>query len=240
MALAKDAWLSEYEEAAKLADEVAAKVLERNEMVRDNEDPARLVSATRRKLTILGSKADRLETLLKGGGDQKSRISEKEVKRRSDLLLALRFRAQQMSKQLNTAQPSNRKTLLGASGADAQKSGQVAETETTAGLDNRGVLILQRRTMQEQDDELADLEKNVKSTKHIAVAIKEELDLQSGLLDDMSADVDSTSSRMQVAQRKLISVTKRASKSCTCVSITALVCAMVLAIFIAVEVMKRL
>lgn len=238
MTLATDTWLAEYEDAAMLADEVAAKVLERNEMVRDNEDPARLVSATRRKLTILGSKADRLETLLQSGG-QKS-ISEKEVKRRSDLLLALRFRAQQMSRQLNAAQPSSRKTLLGTAAAEPARRGQAAETDTTAGLDNRGVLVLQRQTMREQDDELADLEKSVKSTKHIAVTINDELDLQAGLLEDMTADVDSTSSRMQVAQRKLISVTKRASKSCSCVTIVVLALAVVFVTVIVVEVVKRL
>ena len=46
-----------------------------------------------------------------------------------------------------------------------------------------------------QDEELEDLSKLVTSTKHIGLAVGEELDLHARLLDDLDDDVDRTGSR---------------------------------------------
>lgn len=61
---ASDSWLKEFEEAMRLADDILARINERNMMLASGNDPTRLVSATRRKITMLGTKLDRLESLL--------------------------------------------------------------------------------------------------------------------------------------------------------------------------------
>eukprot|EP00850_Spirogloea_muscicola_P000081 SM000001S04483 [mRNA] locus=s1:412256:413897:- [translate_table: standard] len=168
--------------------------------------------------------------------------SEKEVYRRQDMLLGIRYRAKQMAAVLNTQQPSNRinsaaltrlsllwvcdrKDLLE---RDGEKPIIVLETDQTAELENSGIIHLQKRIMKDQDEELVGLESTVASTKHIALAVNEELDLHSQLLDDLDRDVESTNARVAVAQRKLAVISKRSSRSCTfatmCLLLLAIIC----------------
>ena len=56
------------------------------------------------------------------------------------------------------------------------------ETPATVDLDNAGILQLQRNMMMRQDDELDELSRVVSSTKHIGLAVNEELDLHARLL----------------------------------------------------------
>eukprot|EP00850_Spirogloea_muscicola_P005143 SM000023S07599 [mRNA] locus=s23:292998:294868:- [translate_table: standard] len=219
-----DSWLAEFGEAMRLTDDVASKLQERGAAVRGGEDPSRLVAAARRKLAMLATRADRLEALLADGGDRVG-LSEKEVYRRQDMLLGIRYRAKQMAAVLNTQQPSNRKDLLE---RDGEKPNVVLETDQTAELENSGIIHLQKRIMKDQDEELVGLESTVASTKHIALAVNEELDLHSQLLDDLDRDVESTNARVAVAQRKLAVISKRSSRSCTfatmCLLLLAIVC----------------
>lgn len=59
------------------------------------------------------------------------------------------------------------------------------------------------------------LEETVISTKHIAFAVNEELDLQTQLLDNLDQDVNGTGSRLQRAQRRLAVLSKKAESSCS-------------------------
>eukprot|EP00245_Coleochaete_scutata_P005640 TRINITY_DN19329_c0_g1_i1.p1 TRINITY_DN19329_c0_g1~~TRINITY_DN19329_c0_g1_i1.p1 ORF type:complete len:235 (+),score=37.02 TRINITY_DN19329_c0_g1_i1:102-806(+) len=222
---ASDTWLREYEEAVKLADDIMARIQERNEMIRDREDPTRLVSSTRRKITMLSTKSDRLESLLKNPDSLK--ISAKELQRRQDMLMGVRYRIKQMSSTLNAAQTFNRANLLG---QDPLRIGPPGETSRTQGVDNRGVISLQTQIMREQDEELAGLESTVTSTKHIALAVNEELDLHNRLLTAIDEGVDATSSNLKMAQRRLTQFTRNVGKDCSFV--TFLMVAIVLAIIL--------
>ena len=53
----------------------------------------------------------------------------------------------------------------------------------------------------DQDAELEELSGLVTSTKHIGLAVGEELDLHARLLDDLDDDVNRTGSRLKRAQR---------------------------------------
>lgn len=64
MSFGGDAWVKEFDEAVKMADEINSKIAERNEMVRHGEDTSRLVAATRRKINMLSTLVDRLHSLL--------------------------------------------------------------------------------------------------------------------------------------------------------------------------------
>ena len=88
-----------------------------------------------------------------------------------------------------------------------------SETVETAGLDSRGILQLQKQALRSQDDEIAELGKAVRNTKHVALAINEEVDLHQHLLDDLDTSVDNTQSYMKFARRKLEQVSRK-SGSC--------------------------
>jgi hypothetical protein len=59
-----DSWLKEFQEALQLADDIEAGVEERNKLPAHSSEGTRIVSASRRKLTRLNTKLDRLDSLL--------------------------------------------------------------------------------------------------------------------------------------------------------------------------------
>jgi SYP5 family syntaxin len=65
-----DSWLKEFEEAMKLAEDISSRLRERELILSSGGDPAHLVSSTRRKITVLGTCLDRLESLLQNPPDK--------------------------------------------------------------------------------------------------------------------------------------------------------------------------
>ncbi|CAA0841488.1 Syntaxin-51 [Striga hermonthica] len=74
-----------------------------------------------------------------------------------------------MASTLNTSNSANRDSLLG------PEMKHVDAMSRISGLDNHGVVGLQRQVMKEQDEGLEKLEETVISTKHIALAIGYEM-----------------------------------------------------------------
>ncbi|KAH7546803.1 hypothetical protein FEM48_Zijuj01G0239900 [Ziziphus jujuba var. spinosa] len=68
----------------------------------------------------------------------------------------------------------------------------------------------------EQDEGLEKLEETVVSTKHIAMAVNEELDLHTRLIDDLDSHVDVTDSRLRRVQRNLAILNKKTKGACSC------------------------
>eukprot|EP00268_Persea_americana_P037581 TRINITY_DN3723_c0_g1_i1.p1 TRINITY_DN3723_c0_g1~~TRINITY_DN3723_c0_g1_i1.p1 ORF type:complete len:234 (+),score=47.16 TRINITY_DN3723_c0_g1_i1:170-871(+) len=209
MASSSDSWLREFNEASKLADDINAMISERGSLPPSGPDTQRHSSATRRKITILGTRLDSLESLL-SKLPTKQHITDKEMHRRQDMLANLRSRASQTASMLNMSNFANREDLLG------QNQKPVSEINRTTGLDNYGLVGLQRQIMKEQDEGLEKLEETVLSTKHIALAVNEELDLHTRLIDNLDQHVDSTDSRLQRVQKRLAILNKRTKGGCSC------------------------
>lgn len=64
MASSSDSWMKEYNEAVKLADDISGMISERNSLPSSGPDTQRHASAIRRKITILGTRLDSLQSLL--------------------------------------------------------------------------------------------------------------------------------------------------------------------------------
>ncbi|KAK8966180.1 Syntaxin-52 [Platanthera guangdongensis] len=206
MASSLESWTRELNDASKLADNI-------NSMISGSLPPSgpetqRHSSAIRRKITILGTRLDSLEILLLNL-PRKQPITEKELHKRQDMLLNLRSKAKQMASMLNMSNFAKREELLG-----ENKKADVINV--TAGLDNHGIVVMQRQIMKEQDEGLGKLEQTVLSTKHIALAVNEELSLQTRLLDDLDEHVDVTDSRLQRVQKKLAILNRRTKGGCSC------------------------
>ncbi|KAL6199617.1 hypothetical protein ACLB2K_029401 [Fragaria x ananassa] len=105
------------------------------------------------------------------------------MNRRKDMIANLKSKVSQMSSTL-TSHSGNRDSLLGPEISKAYAMGR------TGGLDNYGLVGLQRQFMKEQDEGLDRLEETVVSTKHIALAVNEELTLHTRLIDDLDEHVD--------------------------------------------------
>ncbi|CAN0843206.1 SYP52 [Linum grandiflorum] len=209
MASSSDAWMKEYNEAAKLSDDITAMISERTSLPSTGPESQRHASATRRKITILGTRLDSLQSLLtKLPGKQQ--VSEKEMNRRRDMIGNLRTKANQMASTLNMSNFANRDSLLG------PEIKQADIMNRTTGLDNQGLVVFQRQVMREQDEGLEKLEETVISTKHIALAVNEELDLHTRLIDDLDQHVDVTDSRLRRVQKQLGILNKRTKGGCSC------------------------
>ncbi|KAA8523625.1 hypothetical protein F0562_010048 [Nyssa sinensis] len=209
MASSADSWMREYNEAVKLADDINGMISERSSLPASGAESQRHSSSIRRKITILGTRLDSLQSLLsKLPGKQP--LTEKEMNRRKDMLSNLRSKVNQMASTLNMSNFANRDSLLGPEikAADAMSR--------TTGLDNYGIVGLQRQIMKEQDDGLEKLEETVISTKHIALAVNEELDLHTRLIDNLDQHVEVTDSRLQRVQKNLAILNKRTKGGCSC------------------------
>lgn len=226
-----DSWTKEYNEAAKLADDINSTITEKTHMSGVGSESQRHFSAIRRKITILGTRLDNLEDLL-AKLPSKHPITEKEMNRRKDLLSNLRSKANNMASTLNMSNFANRDSLLG------PEIKPVDAMTRTAGLDNQGVVILQRQIMKEQDEGLEKLEETVISTKHIALTVNEELSLHARLIDSLDDHVEFTGSRMQRVQRVLAKLNKRTKGGCSCLCLVLSVAGIViliLAIFVLIK-----
>ncbi|KAK4341881.1 hypothetical protein RND71_037697 [Anisodus tanguticus] len=187
MASSGDSWIREYNEGLKLADDITNMISERSSLPASGPEAQRHSSAIRRKITILGTRLDNLQSIL----SFLYHGTDKEMNRRKDMLANLKSKVTQMASTLNMSNFANRDSLLG----PEIKPTDAMSRET--GLDNYGVVGLQQQIMQEQDEGLESLEETVMSTKHIALAVNEELGLQTRLIDNLDEHVDVTDSRLQ-------------------------------------------
>ncbi|CAA2983593.1 syntaxin-52 isoform X2 [Olea europaea subsp. europaea] len=175
MAASRDPWMREYNEAVKLADDITDMISEKSSFPTTGQETQRHSSAIRRKITILSTRLDSLESLL-SKLPAKQPLTQKEMNRRKDMVANLRSKVNQMASTLNMSNFTKRDSLLG------PESKSVEAMSRTAGLDNAGFVGLQCQIMKEQDEDLEKLEETVISAKHIALAVNEELDLHTRLI----------------------------------------------------------
>ena len=218
-AMSADSWTREYGDVKASWDELYELIRERNSMTAASasstgggareQDVHKLSAQCRRKLTSLSNKINDLEAGVGVGGG----VTQREASRRTELVHALRVRKDQLKDLMSRdgQRKSERTKLLGGAGEGQRRPG--AETADTAGLDSRGILQLQKQALRSQEDEIAELGAAVRQTKHVALAINEEVDLHQHLLDDLDSSVDNTQSMMKFARRKLEQVSRK-SGSC--------------------------
>lgn len=204
-----DSWMKEYNDASKLADDINMMISERSSLPASGPESQRHSSTIRRKITILSTRLDSLQSLLTKLPGQRQ-ISEKEMNRRRDTLSILRSKVNQMASALNMSNFATRDSLLG----PETKSADVMSR--TSGLDNHGIVSLQRQVIKEQDEDLEKLEQSVVSTKHIALAVNEELGLHTRLIDNLDQHVDVTDSRLQRVQKSLAILNRQTNGGCSC------------------------
>ncbi|WOL20335.1 syntaxin-51-like [Canna indica] len=221
MASSSDSWIREFNEASRLAEDIGTMISERGSLPPSGPETQRHLTAIRRKITILRTRLENLESILPKLPSMQP-IKDKELHKRQDMLSNLKSKANQMASTLNMSNFANRSDLLG----ENKKSTDVITR--TAGLDNYGVVGLQRQIMKEQDEDLEKLEESVRSTKHIALAVNEELDLHTRLIDDLDQHVEITDSRLHRMQKRLVILNKRTKGGCSCMRLLLLVVSIVI------------
>jgi regulator of vacuolar morphogenesis len=146
-------------------------------------------------------------------GLKKAELLEGEVRRRRDLVAAARQDRDALEDLANSLSAKRRDEPTSGGGKDRSalfagaRGGRVLgaplpETETTRELDNEGVLQLQKQIIQQQDQGVDSLLKIVQRQKQMGVAIGEELDLQTKMLEQLGEDVDRVDKKTRVARKR--------------------------------------
>lgn len=178
--------------------------------------------------TMITSLEQSLKTL---GGDawgSNAKLGEGELRRRRDLvasakrekeglenLLAAMITKSEVDKTIADAQ--EKQDLVGGGGAGAGGGGLTAasskamsagrvlgrETDRTRALDNEGVLQLQKKLMQEQDEDVMVLGQAVRRQRELGIAIQEELQVQNEMLGMLDEDVTRVEGKIQVANKRI-------------------------------------
>ncbi|KAK7848532.1 exportin-7 [Quercus suber] len=187
-----DSWMRGINEASKLAEDIKDMIAGSSSLPPSGPETQRHLSTARRKITILRTKLETLELLL-------STLSNTQPI----------SKANQMAATLNMSGFNNRDSLLG---PNIKQDDIMNRTKC---LDNHGLVGFQRQIIKEQDEGLEKLEETVTSTKHIALAVNEELNLHTRLLDNLDQHVDSTDSHLQRVQKKLAALNRRTKGGCS-------------------------
>lgn len=77
------------------------------------------------------------------------------------------------------------------------------ETERTRELDNEGVMLLRRRQMAEQDQDVEELTRIVRRQKELGLAIQSEVEEQSAMLDEFETNVGRVGAKVDVAKKNV-------------------------------------
>ncbi|CAL1695960.1 unnamed protein product [Somion occarium] len=173
-------------------------------------------------LTRVGVLESGLQTLGLAG------MSEGELQRRRDMAARLRDDCERLAKMVtvarltsrglgpaaerNPASESDRAALLESpsSAAFGRPSGrafgvapQPKETEQTRPLDETGLVQMQHSQIDQQDSQLAQLSTILQRQKHLGLAINQELNEQTEMLDDLTNEVDRFGGKLTGAKRQM-------------------------------------
>lgn len=110
----------------------------------------------------------------------------------------------------NTRPDPNQASLLLTSGnpTTSRSSGRVLgaplpETEATRELDNSGVLLLQKREMEQQDMQVDQLAAIIRRQKEMGIQINDEVTTQTEMLNQMDEDADRVKGKLKVANTRI-------------------------------------
>ena len=150
-----------------------------------------------------------------------SELGDRELRRRKDLLFAVRAETEALETQMRALPPpttTDATSSAAATQADKERlwagvkpggrvlGGPAKETERTREVDNTGVLQLQRDIMEEQDEDVLELGKAVSRMKEMGIRINEELVVQNKMLDLLDGDVDRVQSKLDVGKKRIAKI----------------------------------
>lgn len=166
----------------------------------------RLTAEGRRKLTTFAAKLSELSsassTIATASGEDVTTAMV--IRSRSATIEQLRVRGEATLLKLKDTPGTNATTTTTMTTTKSRASVSAMTPQIPNDNDNNNkkeeeamVLHFQNQVLREQDEELTDLSNHVTRTKHIAIAVGEELDLHTRLLDDFDDDVEHTAGNLK-------------------------------------------
>lgn len=224
-----DAWIREVEEAMQLAEDIESRIRERDSLQAVGGDPNYVLVGARRKLMLLATKLDRLESLLHNP-PAKPVLSEKDLHSRKDMILDMQQRTKQMAISLSTSQ-SPQKT-------DVQDV-QLLDREKTTKPNNCGISYLEGQIV--KDKELLFSKVTETESNDMTVAAEEKINLEIPLLEDVDRMDNSNQSLMCPMMQNCLAVVGRLFDGChSTMSLLLIAIAIVIIVLIILAVIESL
>lgn len=224
-----DAWIREVEEAMQLAEDIESRIRERDSLQAVGGDPNYVLVGARRKLMLLATKLDRLESLLHNP-PAKPVLSEKDLHSRKDMILDMQQRTKQMAISLSTSQ-SPQKT-------DVQDV-QLLDKDKTTKPNNCGISYLEGQIVKEKEllfSKVTETESN-----DMTVAAEEKINLEIPLLEDVDRMDNSNQSLMCPMMQNCLAVVGRLFDGChSTMSLLLIAIAIVIIVLIILAVIESL
>jgi len=208
----ESAWQIRIDELEQLLREAEEKVKEREEFSNSSSSSSkssnninnRLTAEGRRKMTTFAAKLSELSSAsrTRSGEGNINNNNDNAMRSRIATIEQLRVRGEATLLKLKDTPGTNATTTTMTTKSRASVSAMTPQIPNDNNNNNEKeeeamVLHFQNQVLREQDEELTDLSNHVTRTKHIALAVGEELDLHTRLLDDFDDDVEHTSGNLK-------------------------------------------
>lgn len=226
-------WLDEYDQALSLARTIRASINSRDTYLNQQHNVSSAKQhelKAKKDLVALNHQLSLLETGLSNKEEETS-VTEGEMRRREDQLESLKSDRDVLAQLLSAARQFQQQTenneLLShmkkvepttfqhkkvaqkntgtgrAFGAALQKRLE----EETRGLDNQQLLEYQNQMMKDQDDQVQQLSSVLARQKELGIAIYDELEHHTDILDSLDNQVDKTATKLGYTNKKLSKIT---------------------------------
>uniref|UniRef100_A0A669PXP4 Syntaxin-8 n=1 Tax=Phasianus colchicus TaxID=9054 RepID=A0A669PXP4_PHACC len=209
--MAPDPWLSQYDAACQLAQEVAERIQERSRHRRNGESSAKLNVIIRSSLQNLKEKIDQLkDSLLRAVSTHQMYLHKQHL-----INCVESDKVNFMSKTCNLFPELIFRSSLMAGGVKRGVTNPwlLEESEETRGLGFDDIRQQQRRIIEEQDAGLDALSSIISRQKQMGQEIGNELDEQNEIIDDLTNLVENTDSKLRT-QTRHVKMVDRKSTSC--------------------------
>ncbi|KAL0209030.1 hypothetical protein P9112_011617 [Eukaryota sp. TZLM1-RC] len=197
-------WTERLENAKNLANQIASDLNERDQFIRsEGAPPSRIQLTIRRNLHHLSQDLQYLEARLRTfeADPEQFQLSQAEINKRQDKVGTLKRRMNDLQSKLDVT-------------PEAPKRGPVTETEDTTGRSNQDLLQSQQDKLRTFDKDIDTLAKAVRSTHEVGIAIKDELDEQEVLIDDITHRVGTTADNVNRTDSRLQRLAKNSKSKC--------------------------
>ncbi|OAD72295.1 hypothetical protein PHYBLDRAFT_113625 [Phycomyces blakesleeanus NRRL 1555(-)] len=212
-----ESWLDEYNAMNSTAREIRSLINKRaTHMGRDEISASHNCTMQAKKLLItLSSRTSALESGLTGlanGSFFQGLMSDGELRRRQDMLSTLKDERDTLMRLVNTGRqeqellynkPTSQSPTAALQQQKQQQQQRAKETEWTRGLDNGGLLTQQQQLMEDQDQQVEQFSSILSRQRQLGIAIGDELETQSQILDELDGDVGRTQTKLKFASKKL-------------------------------------
>ncbi|KAF8527869.1 syntaxin [Hysterangium stoloniferum] len=217
-------WIDEQSDLQILVRDIRADINKRNSLADMGDSSASHISnvqAKKKLLTLLdklGVLAKGLETLGMQG------MPQGELQRRSDMVARLQDDCEKLGKMVVAARQAtrpltsavnhdtpasqvDRATLLSSPLGKSNRpitrvfGAPPQETEVTRPLDDTGLLQLQKKQMEQQDDQASQLTAILRRQRQLGIVISDEIHQQNELLDNLSVNADKATDKLNAAEK---------------------------------------